>query len=336
VDAERIIIYRLGSLGDTITALPCFHLIERAYPDAERIVLTNIPESRKAAPLQAILAPSGLIHGAIPYPLGVRDPRELWVLRARLRELNAHTLVYLTRRYLGQAWRDVGFFGLCGFDRIIGAPLRADLQANRVDPAGRLERESHRLARTIACLGPIDFVDRAWWDLRLTDQERARARHQLGEMQDGPFVAVNTGGKAWQKDWGAPAWAALLGALGSELAGFGLVFVGGGEDRERAAALSAAWPGPLIDLCGRLTPRESAAALSAAALFIGHDSGPFHLADAVGTPAVGLFGDYNRPDMWHPSGPDTRVIHQMSGLAQIAPREVLETALALTTTARRA
>ena len=101
------------------------------------------------------------------------------------------------------------------------------------------------------------------------------------------------------------------------------MFLGGREDQQRASALTEAWPGPVVDLCGRLSPRESAAALSRAALFIGHESGVLHLADAVGTPAVGLFGDYNKPKMWHPRGPHTRVIHRLPGIKEISPTEVL-------------
>ena len=56
---QPIVIYRLGSLGDTIVALPCFHAITRAHPGAERIVLTNFPVSAKAAPLEGILGGSG-------------------------------------------------------------------------------------------------------------------------------------------------------------------------------------------------------------------------------------------------------------------------------------
>ena len=45
---ERILIYRLGSLGDTVVALPCFHLIARKFPHAERVLLTNFPVHAKA------------------------------------------------------------------------------------------------------------------------------------------------------------------------------------------------------------------------------------------------------------------------------------------------
>jgi len=110
---ERVVIYRLGSLGDTIAALPCFHLIERAFPDAQRLVLTNVPVSNKAAPLEVILRDGGFIHGSIAYPRGTRDAVALLRLARRLRRTGADTLVYLGgSRGLAAATRDVMYFRL--------------------------------------------------------------------------------------------------------------------------------------------------------------------------------------------------------------------------------
>ncbi len=328
---QRVVIYRLGSLGDTVAALPCFHLIQRAFPDAERLVLTNIPVSTKAPPLEAILKDGGLIHGSLPYPIGLRHPSALGRLATELRRQRANALIYLASgRRLATVRRDVAYFRLCGFRRIIGVPDTRDLQANRVNATGEVERESHRLGRTLAGLGSIDFADRSWWDLRLTAAERATGANALGRLSTQPFIAVNTGGKAAQKDWGEASWSALLRALADRFPQYGLVFVGAVEDRPRAEQLGPVWrAGPVADLCGRIGPRASAAALAHAELFIGHDSGPLHLADAVGTSSIGLFGNYNLPKTWHPSGTKTRVIHRMSGLATIRPEEVVTTALEL-------
>ncbi len=48
--AKRVLIYRLGSIGDTVVALPCFKLIARVFPEAERCVLANFPEGAKEKP----------------------------------------------------------------------------------------------------------------------------------------------------------------------------------------------------------------------------------------------------------------------------------------------
>src|ERR1022692_4022661 len=64
---RRVLIYRLGSLGDTVVALPCFHLIARTYPNAERRLLTNFPVHAKAPAAAAVLGDSGLVHGYMSY-----------------------------------------------------------------------------------------------------------------------------------------------------------------------------------------------------------------------------------------------------------------------------
>ncbi len=74
---KRVLIYRLGSLGDTLIALPALHLVARAFPDAERRMLTNFPVNVKAPPAAAILENTNLVHGYCRYAAGTRSPREL-------------------------------------------------------------------------------------------------------------------------------------------------------------------------------------------------------------------------------------------------------------------
>jgi hypothetical protein len=72
-----VLIYRLGSLGDTVVALPCFHLIARCFPQAERVLLTNFPVHAKATATAAVLGDSGLVHGYMRYTVGTRRIGEL-------------------------------------------------------------------------------------------------------------------------------------------------------------------------------------------------------------------------------------------------------------------
>src|SRR5580698_6698313 len=104
---DTIVIFRLGSLGDTVNCLPCFHQIARAFPDARRVLLTNIPVSSIAAPAESILRDGGFIHDVVRYTVGERDLRALATLRRTLKALNAHTLIFLTEgRSLSANWRD--------------------------------------------------------------------------------------------------------------------------------------------------------------------------------------------------------------------------------------
>ena len=325
---KPIVIYRLGSLGDTIVALPCFHRVARSFPDAERILLTNVPVSTKAAPVEAVLKGTGLVGRVIAYPLSLRSPKAILELWRNLRGSGADTLVYLAeKRGLAVAWRDWLFFRACGFRRIVGAPLTPELQANRVDPrTGEFEPEHERLARTLAPLGNIHFGDRTNWDILLTAVEEDRGRMAVAAFAGAPFLAINMGGKVVAKDWGLQNWREALAALGRTSPGLGLLVVGAAEDSERARQAIAAWPGPVLDRCGQLGVRETAAALHHAAAFIGHDSGPLHLAASRGVRCVGLFGSYNRPRHWHPYGQSHRIIHRTSGIENIAVSEVVAAA----------
>lgn len=327
---QRIVIYRLGSLGDTVVALPCFHKVAETWPDAERIVLTNFPVSSKAAPLEVILRESGLISGAIAYPVGTRSIAELWRLVKHLRALRADALVYLTpARGLLNAYRDWLFFKVCGFSNILGIPLTTDLQHCRLEPSawpGETlieERESERLARCLHALGPIDLDDPNAWNLRLTERELEAGAAVLAPLFLTPYFAVNMGGKALEKDWGAANWLSLMSALSLAYPSTGLLIVGAAEDSERAQQIAHVWPGHVVNACGRLSPRESAAAMRNAIAFIGHDSGPLHLAAASGVRCVGLFGSFNRPNRWHPRGRQHRIVHRMAGLGSITTADVM-------------
>lgn len=319
-----IVIYRLGSLGDTIVALPCFNAVARRYPDRQRLVLTNAPVSVKAAPLLSVLGEdAGIVDGAIAYPVGTRSPSALWALAKQLRALGSDTLVYMMpNRGTLAAWRDWLFFKLAGFRHIVAFPHTEDLRQNRVDGAGIEESEAARLVRTFAGFGPIDLDDRASWDLHLTTTERQVGKALAAPLAGKPYFAINMGGKAAEKDWGLDNWIALFGRLKATHGGHGVLVVGADVDAERARTLLATWPGVGVDACGRLTPRQSAAAMAGASLFIGHDSGPLHLAAATGVPVIGLFGDFNRPNKWHPIGTHVTVIHNMAGMPAIGLDEV--------------
>jgi ADP-heptose:LPS heptosyltransferase len=297
---ETILIYRLGSLGDIIVTLPCFHLIRAKYPRAKIVLLTNQPVSGKAAPAMAILENTGLVDGAISYPLGTRSWRELAAVRSRIKELQPDLVINLAA---GRGWlkslRDYIFFRSCAVKNIVGTPVRRrDLQ---VQPAadGLYKPESQRLAARLLPLGTIDLADQNVWKLGLTQDEKKAAVDCLPAKQS-LFLAVSVGTKLLANDWGEESWGSLLTRLSEEMPQAGLILLGAAEEWERSEKLSRVWPGASVNLCGKTSPRVSAAILERCRLFIGHDSGPLHLAAAVGIPALGLYSWNNPPGQWFP------------------------------------
>jgi heptosyltransferase-3 len=315
---KRVLIYRLGSLGDTLIALPALHLVARAFPDFERRLLTNVPVASKAPPAAAILENTNLIHGYFRYAVGTRSPRELLALWWKLHRWQPDVLVYMgSTRGVESAHRDAKFFRLCGIPRLIGVPFTEDMQQNRWEESAQaLEPEASRLARNLAELGTVDLTDPNNWDLHLTDAEHARATEVLSATAGHPIIAVSVGTKVQSKDWGRDNWRALLHRLATLYPKHTLALCGAAEESEASEFAANGWreksSSPVVNLCGLLTPRESAAVFAHAPVFVGHDSGPMHLAAAVQTPCVAIFAARNKPRVWFPYGKQHRVLYHQT------------------------
>ena len=311
----RILIYRLGSLGDTVLALPCFHLIRQSYPEAEITVLTNAPVSDKAAPLESIVGSTGLVDHVMHYPLGLRDPVELWGLIARLRARKFDLLISLTA---ARGWwasvRDLLFFKACGIPRTMGIPFRhVDLACAMRPEEPLFESEAERLLRRVRPLGRVDLRERRWLDLRLTPEEKAQAERLLADYSvPGKFMAASLGTKWPLNDWGDVNWERLLATLSGAHPTLGLVLLGSDDEFDQSEKMLTYWAGPRANLCGKTSPRLSAAVLAKAAAFIGHDSGPLHLAAAAGTRCIAIFSARCPPGQWFPLGEGHEVFYPLA------------------------
>jgi heptosyltransferase III len=158
-------------------------------------------------------------------------------------------------------------------------------------------------------LGSVDLNDRSNWDLKLTSQEREQAAAVLEAVQGRPLIVCGPGTKMQAKDWGAENWRDLMARLSERFSGYGLALVGAKEDREACEIAGAAWPGPVVNLCGELSPRGTAAVMTRAELFLGPDSGPMHFAAGAGVPCVIAFAARTKPGIWFPQGKGHRVIY---------------------------
>ena len=293
-----------------VVSLPAIHLIRRAFPDAELRLLTDyavgVNESdKRAVPAQDIVMQSGMFGGWFAYPNATRDVSKLLELRKQVRTWRPDVLAYMSpfpssRR----VWRDLAFFKFAGIPRILGAPVKAE-QRNHVFNKDRkvFESEASRLVRCFASLGSIDLRDTESWDLQPTRAEKAAADACLDGWEGrGRFLAINTGTKVPANDWGLANWRAVLEVVSPKHPYLGLAVLGAQLDRDRATELMEVWGGPCINLCGMTTPRVSFLVLKQAQSYLGHDSGPMHLAAAAGTPCVCVFSRHNLPGWWFPPG----------------------------------
>lgn len=137
-----------------------------------------------------------------------------------------------------------------------------------------------------------------------TDRESIRAR--IGHLPH-PRLAMHLGARWVTKRWPVEHFAEIA-RRASQTFQAGLVLVGGPEDRALADACASSLGGsPVVDLCGGTTLRQLAAVSEQVDLLLSNDSGPLHLAAAMGTPVIGIYL-CTSPSMTGPYGAHGQVV----------------------------
>jgi ADP-heptose:LPS heptosyltransferase len=136
--------------------------------------------------------------------------------------------------------------------------------------------------------------------------------------EGGPVLGIGPAANWRGKEWRANRFAELvrrLTAASGMLPGARVAVLAAGHERRQAEPLLSVLPdNRRIDLVGKLDLLSSAAALRRCALFIGNDTGLMHIAAAVGTPTLGLFGP-SPPEQYAPWGPLAAYVRSAESMA---------------------
>lgn len=272
---ERILVIKLGALGDFVLAFGAFAAIRAHHRDARITLLTTAPfaELAERAPwFDEIRLDARPAFWNLP---------GLWRLAATLRGFD---FVY-DLQTSGRSSRYRMLAGRPGWSGIARGASHPHDNPGR-DRMHTVERQRDQLAR--AGIAAFPAPDLAWLRGPTPDLP---ARFALLV----PGAAPHRPAKRWP--------ARRFGELAAILQARGLAPVVAGSAAD--APLAAEIPGAL-DLTGRTTLPELAAIASRAALAIGNDTGPMHLAAAMGTPCLVLFSRESDPALTAPRGPEER------------------------------
>jgi len=302
-----VLIFRRGSIGDAIVSIPALNAIAKAHPGAERWILTNRPVMETAAAIEDVFKNSMLVQGYINLPRGGGGWAQLSAAIDKIRALKPDCLYYLSEPSATLAHlKERAFFRLCGLRNMVGAPGAADTARYRRLENGLWESETARLLRVIGAESAQDPD----WTFVFTQAEDKEAEDVLAGWTGRPrYILFSLGAKLPDKDWGDTNWTQVLDRVSAASPGVGLVAIGAPDESVRTQRVLAAWRGPTLNLCGRTAPRISALVGARACFYLGHDSGPMHLAALVGTPCVAIFSARAKPGVWFPRGSANRIFY---------------------------
>ena len=308
--ATSVLIYRIGSLGDTLVALPALWAIREHFKDARITLLCDQHAGKNYVLASDLLSGAGIVDDFMRYRVDPTRRGKLLapvylaklVLALRLRRFD--TLVYLapSGRNPPQVERDRKFFRLAGIRNIIG--MDVDLSyPSRPAPGALVPHEADQLLSHIAGPIPVPPPGQGRMDLALHPKDDEPVKAWLSRQQgDGarPWIGVGPGSKAPAKIWPRERFRDVLRDLVTRFDVWPVIF-GGPEDRAVGQWLVEQLGRGFV-AAGELGLRPSASALSRCKLYLGNDTGTMHMAAAVGVPCVAIFSARTWPGMWFPYG----------------------------------
>lgn len=345
----KIAVLRANAIGDFIFTLPALQALRDTYPGAEIVLLgqpwhAEFMEGRPG-PVDRVIAVPGFIGlEGPPRDAGETETLDRFFDRLRAEEFEAVFQLFGGGRFSNP------------YVKRMGARMTIGLRAPEAEPLDLwipyvyFQPEILRYLEVVSLAGArTDDVDP---HLAVTKGDLEES-YQVLEETGTPLVIINAGAGDVRRRWLPERFARVADALSAEGVSIALT----GTSRERAAIdeIVEKMQAPAANLCDMLSLRGYAGLAARSALVIANDSGPLHLAKAVGAPTIGIYWGLNLVTATHATRLRHRPLvswkmncsicgrnlvtdpcqHEDSLVDQVTVDEVLETARELLATSSR-
>ena len=323
---QRILLIRLSSIGDVLLASPVAEKLRQHFPNAH---ITWVVETKSKDVIEGNpFVDEVLVWHRKSWKSDARQKKEY----LQLINLNYNFLQSIRALQADLVINMQDDFRSAVLANISGAKYRVCPKTFRksnkwfanvlVDNT----MEKHVMLKYVSLLSPLGIdVKDARMTMPFTSQDSAYANSLLFEqnLQSKQFVVLNPAASSEKKIWPTKYYAALADLL-IEKCNTQVIFLGADSDRDLVAEIICKMNHKAHDFSGRTTLNQLGALVEKAQLFISGDTGPLHIAAAVGTPTVSLFGPTNS-EKYAPLG-KLHVTLAGKAMQDIKPSEVFQAA----------
>jgi heptosyltransferase III len=296
---HNVLIIKLRYIGDVLLATPTLRAIKAARPNVRVTMMVN-------RGTEEVLSGNPDVDEIVVLDKGSLAAQSRLIARLRGRQFD--TVIDLTDgdRSAFLSW-------------ISGAPVRIGFNDEHrwrgryytevIEPVPGVR---HRIDRDLESLKPLSIQagskDPQLWLTPEEEKSAGQLLDQFGVPQSQPMVILQPGARYWFKAWPPERFAALADRLTREYHCQALIG-GSNQDIDLAHQIRQLATSSPVIMAGHTTIKQFAAVAKKSALFVGSDSGAMHVATAVGTPVVALFGPSN-PREWGPRGGPAETIYK--------------------------
>ncbi len=302
---RRILVFRIGNIGDILVTLPTLDAIRARFPEAHIALLTS--PGRQGAPGAGQILPEGKWFDEllVYYTPDVRSWNGRVRLLRRLRKGRFDLFIELPNQQSKprDELRNMIVARLAGCRFAVGFEVSQHALFLREQALYIPQvQESLRIYRSVASELSLDsFRDVL---LPVSDAGRnqiAELLRRLGINEDERYVVMHCGAKRQTNRWPGERYARVADEIIRRW-GSRVVLTGSSSELSLVEEVAGRMHEKPIMLCDRIDLPQMAALLERASLYVGNDTGPMHIAGAVGTPTVSIFGARDFPQRWHPAG----------------------------------
>ena len=269
VQVSKILFISLSNIGDAIMTTPVLRALHECYPEA---VIDIVGDRR-----------SSEVFKYCPFRGKIFHKQKQGFLRG-------------VPALIIDLWAE-------SYDLIID--LRTDGLAYLL-PAGkryaklnRIKTGGHSVQQHLGVISKIYQGDPPQCHVWASSIEKRFAEVSLGKHYGKKLLGLGTGANSEKKIWSKENYLSLVEKVGNDFDA--VIFLGDKRDKERSNYISSKTDVPCINLCGETSILEAVAIEQCLEFFVGNDSGLGHLASAVGTPTLTVFGT-GEPDRYRPWG----------------------------------
>lgn len=305
---RRILCLRLERIGDLLMTVPALMHLRTLAPEATIDLVVGSWNHELAAAIPAVDRVEVLDAAWLARGAGGRGPAALlsaarrWRARGYDLAFNFEPDIRSNLALAVSGARRVAGFASGGGGALLDVALDYDVRAHTADNA-------LRLVHYALGSGPGDQNQTMGSDpgLRLPTAAIAAAAARLAALPPGPRLGMHVSGGRAVKQWPEARFADLAARLVADRQAV-IVLTGAPADRAQVDVVKQAVPPErVLDVAGQMDLVALAALLAQLELFVTGDTGPMHLAHAVGTPVVGIFGPSD-PVRYAPRGARDRIV----------------------------
>ncbi|MFC1621606.1 lipopolysaccharide heptosyltransferase II [Candidatus Omnitrophota bacterium] len=301
----RILIIRTDRIGDVVLSTPVITAARKAFPEAyiAMMVSSQAKEIVRGNPYineVIVYDKKGIFH-ALRFANWIKQKKfDLALILHSTKRVNIIAFLAKIQKRVGYARGKMDF-----------------LLTNKLEYRKRLA-EKHEAEYSLDVLRSMDIKAEMSPLVVPVNKENEKHIDELGLKEEERVIVIHPGASHSSKIWPAEKFAKtadiLIGKFGARV-----VLISGPEQVKIGESVKSLMQNKPMFLCGKTSVGDLAALFKRACLFISNDSGPVHIACAIGIPVISIFSRNERglsPKRWGPLGTKTAVLHKDVGCAE--------------------